>query len=59
VKRLFFAIVLVLLAGSTFAGVLADAEIRKILVDRIDGQHRGVGIVVGILDPSGRRMVTY
>lgn len=37
----------------------SDAEIRKILVDRIDVQHQGVGIVVGIIDAQGRRVITY
>jgi CubicO group peptidase (beta-lactamase class C family) len=39
--------------------VLSDAEIRKILVDRIDVQQRGVGIVVGVISPEGRRVVPY
>jgi len=38
---------------------LSDAEIRRILVDRIDVQRQGVGIVVGVIDPSGRRVVSY
>src|SRR5256885_11443258 len=37
----------------------ADAEIRKFLVDRIDTQHQGVGIVVGVVAPSGRRIASY
>ncbi|MFZ0686580.1 MAG: serine hydrolase [Terriglobales bacterium] len=37
----------------------SDSEIRQILVDRIDRDHQSVGIVVGILDPSGRRIVSY
>jgi len=37
----------------------SDAEIRKILVDRIDVQHQGVGIVVGIIDKNGRRIISY
>ncbi|HLJ30288.1 MAG TPA: hypothetical protein VKY85_26520 [Candidatus Angelobacter sp.] len=37
----------------------ADEEIRKILADRIDVQHRSVGIVVGIVGPEGRRIVAY
>jgi len=37
----------------------SDAEIRKILVDRIDVQHQGVGIVVGIIDKHGRRIISY
>jgi serine-type D-Ala-D-Ala carboxypeptidase/endopeptidase len=40
-------------------GVPSDAEIRQILVNRIDVQHRSVGIVVGMIDAQGRRMVAY
>jgi CubicO group peptidase (beta-lactamase class C family) len=36
-----------------------DAEIRQILVDRIDVQQQGVGMVVGIVDAKGRRFVSY
>jgi len=39
--------------------VLSDAEIRKILVERIDTFHQGVGIVVGVIDPQGRRVIAY
>lgn len=34
-----------------------DAEIRRILKDRIETQNQGVGIVVGVIDPAGRRIV--
>ena len=37
----------------------SDAEIRKILVKRIDEEHSGVGIVVGVVDAHGRRIVAY
>jgi len=37
----------------------SDAEIRKILVQRIDDYHQGVGIVVGVIGPQGRRVVAY
>lgn len=37
----------------------ADADVRKMLVDRIDTQRQGVGLVVGILDGRGRRVVTH
>ena len=37
----------------------SDAEIRQILVDRIDIQRKSVGMVVGIITPQGRRLVTY
>ncbi|HXW62346.1 MAG TPA: serine hydrolase [Candidatus Acidoferrales bacterium] len=36
-----------------------EAEIRQILVDRIDVQHQSVGIVVGVIGPGGRRVISY
>ena len=33
----------------------SDAEIRKILADRIDVHRQSVGIVVGVVDATGRR----
>ena len=37
-----------------------DAEIRKILVDRVDVQKQSVGLVVGVLEAGGlRRIVAY
>jgi D-alanyl-D-alanine-carboxypeptidase/D-alanyl-D-alanine-endopeptidase len=37
----------------------SDAEIRALLAQRIDAEHSGVGIVVGIIDAHGRRIVSY
>ena len=34
-------------------------EIREILVRRVDHQKQAVGIVVGIIEPNGRRLVAY
>src|SRR5215467_6910971 len=34
-------------------------EIREILVKRIDQQKQAVGIVVGVIEPTGRRVVAY
>jgi hypothetical protein len=34
-------------------------EIRKILVKRVDQQKQAVGIVVGIIEPNGRRVAAY
>ncbi|HEX4278944.1 MAG TPA: serine hydrolase domain-containing protein [Bryobacteraceae bacterium] len=34
-------------------------EIREILVKRVDQQKRAVGIVAGIIEPNGRRVVAY
>src|ERR1700733_14190105 len=37
----------------------SDAEIHKSLADRIDTQKQSVGIVVGIIDPKGRHIISY
>src|SRR5579864_8909885 len=34
-------------------------RIREILVKRVDQQKQAVGIVVGVIEPSGRRIVAY
>src|SRR6266508_973596 len=47
------------LPPSAAAQVISDVEIRKILVERIDAQRRSVGIVVGVIEPAGRRVVSY
>ena len=39
--------------------VLSTGEIREILVKRIDQQKQAVGIVVGVIEPDGRRVVAY
>jgi serine-type D-Ala-D-Ala carboxypeptidase/endopeptidase len=39
--------------------VPTDPEIRQLLVDRIDVQHRGVGVVVGVIDAHGRRIISH
>jgi serine-type D-Ala-D-Ala carboxypeptidase/endopeptidase len=36
-----------------------DAEIRSILADRVEVQKQGVGIVIGVIEPRGRRIVAY
>ncbi len=36
-----------------------DHAIRQILARRIDTERRGVGIVVGVISPAGRRVVAY
>jgi len=37
----------------------SDAEIRTILAERIDVRRQSVGIVVGVVDPKGRRVVAH
>lgn len=57
----------ILLPEATFAQaapaapwtVPSDAEIHAILANRIDTLHQGVGIVVGVVDAHGRRVVAY
>jgi serine-type D-Ala-D-Ala carboxypeptidase/endopeptidase len=39
--------------------VAPDSEIRQILVDRIDRDKQSMGIVVGVIEPAGRRVVAY
>ncbi|HVR39037.1 MAG TPA: serine hydrolase, partial [Thermoanaerobaculia bacterium] len=58
-KRFALVVALLLLAQSAAAQILPDAEIRKILADRVDTQKKAVGIVVGVIEPSVRRVVAY
>ena len=44
---------------ATDSTVPTDAEIRAALADRVDTQHRSVGIVVGIVEPTGQRVIAY
>ncbi|MEP7354780.1 MAG: serine hydrolase [Acidobacteriota bacterium] len=39
--------------------VPGNDEIREILVKRIDQQKQAVGIVVGVIEPAGRRIVAH
>ena len=41
------------------APIPTNTEIRRILIERIDEQERGVGIVVGVIEPEGRRVVAH
>ncbi|MFL5432257.1 MAG: serine hydrolase, partial [Myxococcales bacterium] len=51
------AAILPALAAS--AEVAPNAEIRKILAERLGREDLGVGIVVGVIDANGRRVVSY
>jgi D-alanyl-D-alanine-carboxypeptidase/D-alanyl-D-alanine-endopeptidase len=37
----------------------SDGDIREILVERVDAQGKGIGIVVGLIGPAGRRVISY
>lgn len=52
------AAAVVLMATQALAQA-TDAEVRQILVDRVEVQHKSLGIVVGIVTPQGRRVVAY
>ena len=41
------------------AQLAREPEIRGILEDRIDKYHQSVGIVVGLIDPQGRRVIAH
>jgi len=38
---------------------ISDDEIARILEDRVDHMHKGVGLVVGLVDQAGTRVVSY
>ncbi len=61
--RFVFAWLLTLMPAHAQTGPGSDADVRKILSDRIDRDHQGVGIVVGIIEPEGaaaeRRVISY
>ncbi len=48
-----------LVFAANLAAAPPDAEIRKILTDRIDVQKQGDAIVVGVIDASGRRVIAH
>jgi CubicO group peptidase (beta-lactamase class C family) len=48
--------------GAHAAGLPADAEIHRILEERVQaiaGPEGGMGIVVGVLDDRGPRVIAY
>jgi serine-type D-Ala-D-Ala carboxypeptidase/endopeptidase len=46
-------------AATAPSAVPSDAEIRRLLVERVDTHRQSVGIVVGVIGPEGRRIVSY
>ena len=57
-------VLLLAFAMSAFAeapqpSMVSDAQVHRMLVARIDGQRQGTGIVVGIIDPKGKRVIAY
>lgn len=54
-----FVLAVLFATHAVAASLPTDAEIRKILADRIDTQKRSVGMVVGVITPEGRRVISY
>ncbi len=57
--RLLGAVTLMSLCSAAFAQMPSDVEIRKILAERVGGENLGSGLVVGVIDANGRRVVAY
>ena len=49
----------ILFCAMVCAQVPDNAEIHKILVERVGAQNAGMAIVVGVIDANGRRVVAY
>ena len=62
-RALLTVLAVAVFSGSPFAqvpvGVIPSAEIQKILAERVDTYRQSVGVVVGVIEPSGRRIITY
>ena len=60
-----FAVSMILARSAAFAQAPEvspfppDAEIRKILAERIGSENLGIAMVVGVIDSKGRRVVSY
>jgi CubicO group peptidase (beta-lactamase class C family) len=46
-------------AGSPSSSLPSDDAIRRVLVQRVDEYHQAVGIVAGVIDVKGRRLISY
>src|SRR5580765_6641219 len=46
-------------AAQTPRTIASDAEIRNILAERVDKYRQTVGIVVGVIEPRGRKVIAY
>lgn len=50
---------LVASSANVFAQIPSDTAIRRILADRIYREDLGIGIVIGVIDATGRRVVAF
>lgn len=56
---LLLALVMPALAEAPRPSAISTAMAHQMLVARIDSQHQGTGIVLGIIDRSGKRVLAY
>ena len=47
------------LAQSSAPLIAPESEIRALLVERVDERKQSVGIVVGVIEPAGKRVLAY
>jgi CubicO group peptidase (beta-lactamase class C family) len=52
------ALILSILLQTARTGI-SDSDIRNILAERVDKYRQTVGIVVGVIEPRGRRIIAY
>jgi len=52
-----FALAILPFAEASTPSVISDAQVHRMLVSRIDSERLGTGIVVGIIDPNGKRVL--
>lgn len=58
-KRIALIFICALLSRGAIAQVSSDAAIRKILVERVDTQRRSTGLVVGVIESGGSRVISH
>ncbi|MBP1624553.1 MAG: hypothetical protein H6Q07_2573, partial [Acidobacteria bacterium] len=46
-------------SGQSSSPLPTDEEIRKILIGRLGNEASRIGIVVGVIDPAGRRIISH
>jgi serine-type D-Ala-D-Ala carboxypeptidase/endopeptidase len=58
-RSVWLALILMFAPAAAWADSPSDSEIRALLRDYIERDHWGVGIVVGIVDEHGSRIISY
>ncbi len=58
-KRLVLLAIVAATPAAWASQLRSDADIRRILAERLKGFERSVSIVVGVIGPEGRRIAAY